>query len=294
MATPATILLPFDVWHNIVLLIEDQADLIQLCLINSNIGAIATKCLYRAVNLSSLLNIVHFYRAVVKHPFLASQTVALSLRLGNHDFQGKVSEYDTCSPDQVSQAARPSAYLRLMFRLIHVLVGLKTLHLATPHSFSQPRIPISFSVNLGRIKRPLSSFTFHAHGQPSVLPILLTQTSLEELCLHGMENVLEELRILPPNCLPRLRFLESDVSMASVLARDRPIQAFSIVGSLTSVEPARLSSCLDHLQMSTGPIQRIDLSLKKTDCNIFSDISTALPDIVALCLDIWLPLVSLI
>ncbi|EJT99697.1 hypothetical protein DACRYDRAFT_117882 [Dacryopinax primogenitus] len=170
--------LPFDIWNDIVAIVEDRNDLVQLCLVNSMINRIAARRLYTSLSFGKAKNIAKCYRTMMGNAILAGHVVALRFASTRY-YTFDLSVY---SEDRTANWLPAAAFLRLIFRLIGCLVNLKELDF--PYDFGQYAISLAFSVNLGQLRPRLSKFGFTNLYGCSALPLLRTQSSLEYLLLE--------------------------------------------------------------------------------------------------------------
>ncbi|KZT55883.1 hypothetical protein CALCODRAFT_498081, partial [Calocera cornea HHB12733] len=225
------------------------------------------------------------YRSISKRSSLAHHIVAMAVYVQR--LRPKYRPSYTASGRTRSAPKRSSfltpAFMRLFFRLLRTAVGLKTLAIDW-RLFDSREIVEAVSINLGQLPSILDSLTLC--GPPAVT-ILETQPELQHLTLYytGRYNRgSSELERFPKDIIPLLRYLASDRPAAAKLAEGRPLQEFHLHKYYLTRDG--FLDCLTSLRMTTCALRVLELGLSHLDSTIFGRISAALPDLVALCLQI--------
>ncbi|KZT55870.1 hypothetical protein CALCODRAFT_498063 [Calocera cornea HHB12733] len=279
-----SVTLPYELWAIVVSLVEDKHDLVQLCRTNSTIGQIASRQLYRAVHLYDTLPMGRLYRSISKRPNLAHYIVVMEVNVRR--LRPKRPPIYTASGRTKSAGKRISflmpGFMRLLFRLLRAAVDLKILLI--DWKLESREIAEAMSIHLGQLPSRLDSLTLRG---PPALHILETQHTLQHLSLEYTGKYPRssiELERPPKDTIPLLRYLASDRPAVARLAQGRPLQEFHLYTQhLTRDE---LLDCLKWLRMTTCPLRIVELVVETLDSTVFERISTALPDLVALCLQI--------
>ncbi|KZT55869.1 hypothetical protein CALCODRAFT_337798 [Calocera cornea HHB12733] len=272
MAVNCGIELPYDIWDEIIFFIENRDDLVELCLVNSTIGRIATTRLYRKVSFDHLSPLHNLHRSISRRPLLAQQVVAMSVNLDG----------------LLCRVVPPSAIcagMRLLFHLLHKLVNMKEFTLvwnAQGHVYFES-LEQCFSRSLGQLQQPLSRLTLH--GIPAI-HALRTQVALVELELryewmqtsHNFDDV-------PAEAIRYLRRLTCDLPGAATLGKGRALEAFHLHRQYRhAIIPEQLPECLQHLQFSASSMRMAEFDIQKLAPDTIGLISRALPDLVDLIL----------
>ncbi|EJT99698.1 hypothetical protein DACRYDRAFT_109804 [Dacryopinax primogenitus] len=278
MALQKIVALPYDIWKEIVGLVEDRGDLVRLCLVNSLIAPIAGKRLYSSPVLNDIVNTAMFYRTSIGNPTLAEHVTTMKLELDYIFWVGRNFLVGW-------QEVQAPAYLRLFFRLINQLVNLKELNLRSRESQGRT-MSQALSVNLSRMRPRLSSFPFIGLFQCSARPVLRSQTSLESVHLAycAGNDYAPELVNLSPDTVPQLRRFICDSHSTCQLVRGRPVEEFSLSdeGGYSYISPKDLSSCLAHLQLSLRPLRKLQIGIYALDSTTLVKIQGAMPHIIDL------------
>ncbi|KZT55906.1 hypothetical protein CALCODRAFT_498109 [Calocera cornea HHB12733] len=285
--------LPYELWDKIFSFVDDKGDLIELCRTSSAIRSVAIRHLYRAIHLRHLPPLLKLHRSLSRCPTLAQFVLILELDLAEYPFYHRLPailhDRHRMKVRRTANFGYAPAWLRLVARLLSVLPNLKTFTFDC--NVKSREMAKCVSTEFERL--PMRLHRLSVRGAP-LFGMVRSQLLLEDLTFNTKDVLVWEpggLRGLPKTALPRLRRLICDTPDGASLAEGRPLQEFMYRQRDREVDWAEvtmesLRDVLAPLQRSTRTLRVLDLSVSSPGAGVFGCISAALPDLLALSLDI--------